>query len=227
MVRKFIYGPGIDEPIIIVVRSQETEVSYFYHFDGLGSVVALSDANAMIVEKYSYDVFGNVIATECTENTENPYFFTARRLDDETGLYYYRARYYKPGIGRFLQPDPIRYDGGLNLYSYVKNEPVSITDPFGLFGKCGPGEFWGVIIPDFPFSKCCEEHDNCYTGQGSKGCKATKELCDLEFCDCMWDKCSKGLYKAFCLKADLFCIAVIKYGQDAFDNARSNSDCCK
>jgi len=75
----------------------------------------------------------------------NPYMFTGRRFDSETGLYYYRARYYDPYIGRFLQTDPIGYYGGLNLYTYVDNNPVNWIDPWGLkkgdggSGAGGPG----------------------------------------------------------------------------------------
>ena len=54
-----------------------------------------------------------------TSTIGNPYLFTGRKYDSETGLYHYRARYYNPVIGRFLQTDPIRYAGGLNLYTYV------------------------------------------------------------------------------------------------------------
>ena len=62
----------------------------------------------------------------------NPYYFTGRRYDEETGLYYYRARYYSPSIGRFLQTDPIGYRGGINLYAYVGNNSTSYVDPMGL-----------------------------------------------------------------------------------------------
>jgi len=58
--------------------------------------------------------------------------FTARRFDDETGLYYYRARHYNPQLGRFLQPDPSGYSDGLNLYTYCSNNPLIWVDPSGL-----------------------------------------------------------------------------------------------
>jgi RHS repeat-associated protein len=95
----------------------------------MGSVVALSDDDGNIVESYSYDVFGK----PNTESTiGNPFIFACRRYDNETGLYYYRARHYNPDIGRFLQADPIGYADGLNLYTYCGNNPLNYTDPYGL-----------------------------------------------------------------------------------------------
>jgi len=101
---------------------------YYYHFDGLGSVAALSDSTGCIVEQYSYDVFGE---PNRVSDVNNPYLFTGRRLDPETSNYYYRARYYEPSIGRFLQTDPIGYYGGLNLYTYCGNNAVNWLDPLG------------------------------------------------------------------------------------------------
>ena len=63
--------------------------------------------------------------------------FTGREYDSEVGLYYYRARYYKPQIGRFLQTDPIGYYAGLNLYAYVGNNPLNWIDPYGLWKGAG------------------------------------------------------------------------------------------
>ncbi len=62
----------------------------------------------------------------------NPYMFTGRRYDGETGLYYYRARYYDATLGRFISADPISYAGGINLYAYVNNNPITWLDPMGL-----------------------------------------------------------------------------------------------
>ena len=78
ILRKFVYGPGIDEPICMIDAADNNAV-YYYHFDGLGSVIALSDANSEILERYSYDVFGE---PNRTSDVNNPYLFTGRRPKD-------------------------------------------------------------------------------------------------------------------------------------------------
>ena len=155
LTKKFIYGPGIDEPVCL----KAGQATYYYHTDGLGSVTELTDSSSSVIEKYTYDIFGNVIIKDAQGNVlsqsavGNPYFFTARALDPETGLYYYRARYYNPKIGRFLQTDPVGYSAGINLYAYCSNNPINRTDPSGLFefGKRAlDGMPWIPVISNNP-----------------------------------------------------------------------------
>jgi RHS repeat-associated protein len=128
--RKYIYGPCTDEPISMIEAAGSYAGTYYYHFDGLGSVVGLTNSSGNTVEVYEYDVYGRLGATDASH--PNRILFTGREYDRETGLYYYRARYYNPQIGRFLQTDPIGYADGMNMYAYCQNRPAYAADPLGL-----------------------------------------------------------------------------------------------
>jgi RHS repeat-associated protein len=131
LLRKYIYGARIDEPVCMI-DVVDSNALYYYHFDGVGSVVALSDSEGDSVQSYEYSVYGQV-AVEDPNFLTNPYMFTGRRFDIETGLYHYRARCYNPHIGRFMQTDPVGYDDGINWYLYCNNNPLNMLDPFGLW----------------------------------------------------------------------------------------------
>ena len=123
---RYTQGINIDEPLAI----KQGASTYYYHADGLGSVVNLTSTQGKSVQTYAYDSFGNVTPTG---SVSQPFAFTGREYDQETGLYYYRARYYDPKAGRFITKDPIGFEGGdYNLYVYVKNNSVNYTDPEGL-----------------------------------------------------------------------------------------------
>jgi RHS repeat-associated protein len=117
-------------------------VGSFYLTDLLGSTVALSDINGTAVQTtYGYDPYG-ATSTSGAANT-NPYQFTGRQ-NDGTGLYYYRARYYNPTWGRFINEDPAGLSGGVNLYGYADFAPTMYSDPYGLFSwRCIT---WGLAV---------------------------------------------------------------------------------
>jgi len=121
-----LHGPGIDD---LIARRVGTTWTY-YHQDGLGSVAALTDSTGVVLRSYAYEPFGTIRKT--TGTTGNAWTFTGRPLDAESGVLFLRNRYYDPRTGTFLQQDPIGVAGGVNLYAYVRNNPLNWVDPFGL-----------------------------------------------------------------------------------------------
>ena len=116
----------------LLARYRVSDGTAWYLTDQVGSVHAIIDAAGTIVDQIVYDSFGNVLS-ETNPTAGDRFKFTARELDAETGLYYYRARYYSPTTGFFISGDPIGFGGGdTNLNRYVGNNPLTYSDPFGL-----------------------------------------------------------------------------------------------
>ena len=126
-IARFTHGDQIDQPLAI----QKAGAFYFYHADHQGSITHLTKLDGSLANEYRYDSFGN-ISFPIPETVIQPFTYTGREFDVESGLYYYRARYYDSQTGRFLSEDPIRFNGlDQNLYRYVFNDPVNFIDPEG------------------------------------------------------------------------------------------------
>jgi RHS repeat-associated protein len=135
--RQYIYGNGIDEIIRMDVYDGGTVSSYYFHTDAIGSVTAITDENGNIVERYTYDIYGmptfwdasgNVIAESSIGNN---ILFQGREYSTELNLYYFRARYYCPIMGRFVSVDPMGYKDSMNMYQAFNQNPVNFVDPMG------------------------------------------------------------------------------------------------
>ncbi len=100
--------------------------------DPLGSTLGLTDESGAIQTEYTYEPFGKSTTSGAASSNTSQY---TGRENDRTGLYYYRARYYSPLLQRFISEDPIGLAGGINLYAYVDNNPISFSDPLGLDKK--------------------------------------------------------------------------------------------
>lgn len=147
----YLHGPGIDEPLAMLRGGQ----AYFFHADGLGSITRITDTTGVVVKSLTYSSFGKVVSE--TGSLDQPYGFTGRERDTETGLNYHRARYYDPEVGRWLSRDALGFGGGdvvlygyvdsvgkpiqfsANLYHYTFNNPLNLKDPSGLdpYGRDG------------------------------------------------------------------------------------------
>jgi len=123
---RYTQTQNLDE-LLSELRSGTTS---YYQRDALSSITSLSSGTGALANTYSYDSFGRL--TTSTGTLTNPFRYTGREYDQETGLSYYRARYLDSSTGRFISQDPIGYNGGMNVYRYVRNNPVLFADPLGL-----------------------------------------------------------------------------------------------
>jgi RHS repeat-associated protein len=124
---RYTQTQNLDAPLS-ELRSGTTS---YYQQDGLGSITSLSDSAGALAKTYTYDSYGKLIAS--TGTLTNPFQYTGRDFDSETGLSFNRARYFDPSTGRFLSEDPLGFLGsGSNSYRYVGNSPTNLIDPFGL-----------------------------------------------------------------------------------------------
>lgn len=135
LVNRYVYGPEVDEPVRVTAPNNR----FYYHQAVLGTVTEMTGPAGNVRERYFYDVYGRLVnMTDASTNVVasslmgNRFMFQGRDRDPDTGLYNFRNRFYSPTLGRFLQVDPIRQEGGENIYAFVRNDPVNYYDPHGL-----------------------------------------------------------------------------------------------
>jgi RHS repeat-associated protein len=122
---KFTYGPGIDE--VLSVRRGSTAA--FFQSDVQGTILRAVGSDGAVLSSSTYDSFGQVVSE--TGTTQARFAFQGHELDPESGLYYFRSRFYDPRLGRFLSEDPAQPARGSNLYTFVENDPINLLDPLG------------------------------------------------------------------------------------------------
>ena len=136
---EYSYYPWTDVPHSVRVGGPTGSV-YYYAQDFPGNITGLINSSGTLVNQYQYKPFGADAPGYPTGTVPSSLKFAARPQDSETGLYYIRARFYDPQLGRFISEDPKGLAGVINAYVYVGNNPVNDRDPSGL---CGGG-WWGL-----------------------------------------------------------------------------------
>lgn len=122
-----MFGPGLDQPLVEYAGSGTTSRT-FLSADERGSIIARSASTGALIAANSYDEYGIPGSANA-----GLFQYTGQAWISQLGFYYYKARMYSPTLGRFMQTDPLGYDGdGPNLYAYTLNDPVNFGDPLGL-----------------------------------------------------------------------------------------------
>ncbi|MBK8915522.1 MAG: hypothetical protein IPM64_13165 [Phycisphaerales bacterium] len=229
--------------------------------DGAGGSTGMAWSAGRMAAKYEYDPYGNIVGPDADSDGNiadeagpyasiNPFRFSTKFLDPETGLYYYGYRYYSPRLGRWISRDPIGEDDHRGLYCFVHNWPTDYVDPCGLQIR-GPGgrEMEFPLRPEAPpsgprgrqsgcqpngctsplgdspsgvsFTSCCNAHDICYCT-----CGLSKAYCDSVFWSCMVSECAaSGSYVGCRAFADAYYIAVLSIGHSFWCDAQRLGGC--
>jgi RHS repeat-associated protein len=169
--KQYAEGPGIDRPYGFV---DGNSVASFYVADHLGSIAQTTNSSGSTnATPRTYDPYGGLQ----TGGSNGGFAFTGREWDAETNLYYYRARYYDPTIGRFLSEDPAGWSASPNLYVYVANHPLVARDPSGLrLLKCARRAQGLLATTSHVY--VCDPDTNKNCGEGAKDFRASGNFCD-------------------------------------------------
>ena len=165
VLRRYVHGPGIDQPVAWYEGSSTTD-RRFLHGDERGSIIAVTDAGGALIAANRYDEYGVPGATNLGR-----FQYTGQMWLPEPGVHYYKNRLYSATLGRFLQTDPIGFEGGINLYAYVLNDPINLLDPLGLQPPyCADPACETIAVPGIPGAPI---------GGGGRGGYARYNITDL------------------------------------------------
>ncbi|OHB53420.1 MAG: hypothetical protein A2Y12_14585 [Planctomycetes bacterium GWF2_42_9] len=203
------YSVLIVENQISLLNSDSSEKHWYYLNDAIGSVAAIAGANPnTAIEYFYYDVYGR---PDHVSSTGSNFLFAGMTYDEPTGKYYCVNRYYDPDLGIFLTPDPLLFADGYNFYTYAKNNPVVLTDRFGL--KSSLVEEIQFLIGKGQIRAAAE-----------KLTQEIKKSCDKINTDCKTRKCVAGVVNPNCGKAEK-CYQLYRKALE-YDK-QINSECAK
>ena len=134
LVLRYLHGPGAD---MVLAQEYASGGVRWLLTDHLGTTRDIVGHAGALLNHIKYDSFGNIVSQSNAADSTR-YLFTGREYEaelasDSGGFYYYRARFYDPSIGKFIQRDPLGFADGTNYYEYVGSNPIGFTDPTGQF----------------------------------------------------------------------------------------------
>ena len=186
--REYVYLEGM--PLALIAPSG----IYYYHTDHLGTPESLTDSDQTVVWQAHHDPFGRASVT--TQTVVNNLRFPGQHFDAETALHYNYFRDYDPSLGRYIQSDPIGLAGGLNTYSYVTNNPLTLIDPQGLLfgGLIDAGESYGDSSAQYWADQATQSGNPLYHVPGALAALWTPDTSDATAATLV---CGAGIVRYF------------------------------